>query len=222
MKKTVWLGLTVLLLTACDSGQDANDNPASHRQERQPPQQTQTVGCTKTAHCDWGEWCVNKQCAAPGDALGLAPDFTTTDLCPESQTYQQDISLSDNQGKVTLLYFATTTCAACVADVKVYESMIKQLEYKGFTNAATMITVILPYGGSDMAGFTAGIQYPVVLDEDGLGIAAAYGASKDTVVLLDAAGYERANWPTLEVRGNTPKDKTVLNDALVELVQEIM
>jgi hypothetical protein len=41
-------------------------------------------------------------------------------------------------------------------------------------------------------------------------------------VLLDAAGYERANWPTLEVRGNTPKDKTVLNDALVELVQEIM
>jgi hypothetical protein len=125
MKKTVWLGLTVLLLTACDSGQDANDNPASHRQERQPPQQTQTVGCTKTAHCDWGEWCVNKQCAAPGDALGLAPDFTTTDLCPESQTYQQDISLSDNQGKVTLLYFATTTCAACVADVKVYESITR-------------------------------------------------------------------------------------------------
>lgn len=209
-----------LMIAGCDGGGGDNgelDEPTGPA----PVTKKESAQCTKTSHCEWGEWCTEKQCSVPGEAGNPAMDFTVEDRCPGSQSYQQDITLSDNLGKVTLLYFATTTCAACIADVKEYESMIKQLEYKGFTNAATMTTVILPSGGSDMAGFTAGLQFPVVLDEASIGIANYFNAGKDTVVLLDGAGYIRATWPTMDVRGSA-KDKPVLNEALTELVLEVI
>ncbi len=216
----ICLSALFLIFAGCDSGGSESDEL---EQPTGPPPATkkESAQCTKTAHCVWGEWCTETKCEVPGEPEKLAKDFTVQDRCPGSQTYQQNITLSDNLGKITLLYFATTTCASCIADVKEYESMLKQLEYKGFTNAATMTTVILQYGGQDMAGFTAGLQYPVVLDEAGVGIAEFYNAGKDTVVLLDGAGYVRATWPTMQVRGSA-KDKPVLNEALTELVQEVI
>jgi hypothetical protein len=216
---TILISLLIFLVASCDSG--GGDSNEVEQPTGPPTTKKESAECTKTAHCVWGEWCTNNKCAVPGEAVNLAKDFTVQDHCPGSQTYQQNISLSDNLGKVTLLYFATTTCAACIADVKEYESMLKQLEYKGFTNSATMTTVILPFGGSDMAGFTNGLQFPVVLDEAGVGIADYFGAGKDAVVLLDGAGYIRATWPSMEMRGSA-KDKPVLNDALTELVQEVI
>lgn len=221
MKRLVILvGALILLATGCDSG-GGDSNEVEEPNGPPPVTKKESAQCTKTSHCQWGEWCTDKKCAVPAEAGNPAKDFTAEDRCPGSASYQQDITLSDNLGKVTLLYFATTTCAACIADVKEYESMLMQLEYKGFTNAATMATVILPFGGSDMPGFTAGLQFPVVLDEAGLGIAEYFSAGKDTIVLLDGAGYVRATWPTMEVRGSA-KDKPVLNEALTELVQEVI
>jgi peroxiredoxin len=217
-----WL-LAFTLLCGCDSGSGSgpDDDDGTPDSKTQEPETPATVQCTKTATCEWGEWCTEKKCTVPEGAGNTAFDFTRTDESPGSATYKQQVTLSDNHGKVILLYFSTTTCAACVADVKVYESMIKQLEFKGFVNAATMITVILPMGGSAMADFTSGLQFPVVLDEVGVGIAQHYSAGKDTVVLIDGAGYVRASWPSLEVRG-AAKDKSTLNETLTELVQEVI
>lgn len=184
--------------------------------------QPATPQCTKTSACAWGEACIEKSCEIPRGNESKAPafDFSLKDENSGSASFQQMITLSEFHGSAVLLYFATSSCAACVADVKVFEGMVAQIEYKGFKGAVKMVAILLPMSGSAIADFTAGLKTPVVLDETGVGVADHYGASKDSVVLIDAAGYVRYNWPGgLEVRGAAP-DKTELNEALIELAQE--
>jgi hypothetical protein len=184
--------------------------------------QPATPQCTKTSTCEWGEACIEKSCQIPRGNESKAPayDFSLKDENSTSASYQQMVTLTEFHGSAVLLYFATSSCAACVADVKVFEGMVAQIEYKGFKGAVKMVAILLPFSGSAIADFTSGIVTPVVLDETGVGVADHYGAGKDSVVLIDAAGYVRYNWPGgLEVRGAAP-DKTELNDALIELAQE--
>ncbi len=212
-----------LLVIGCDSGSgetaaDVTSGEPDTKQGTGPV----TPECTKNTVCEWGELCIEKTCQVPEGAGGApAYDFSAQDQCPGSESYQQMVTLSESHGSVVLLYFATSTCAACIADVKVYENMIKQLEYKGYVGKATMITVLLPFSGSAIADFSQGLQFPVLLDDTTIGIADHYGASKDTVVLIDGAGYVREKWATLEVRGGA-KDKTLLSGKLTELVEELM
>jgi len=216
----VLLGLLVL---GCDSGSgEPGEDVASGEPDVKQGTGPVTPECTKTTVCEWGELCIENTCQVP-DGAGGAPayDFSAQDQCQGSKTYQQMVTLSDCHGSVVLLYFATSTCAACIADVKVYESMIKQLEYKGYVGKAKMITVLLPFSGSAIADFAQGLQFPVLLDDTTIGIADHYGASKDTVVLIDGAGYVREKWLTLEVRGGA-KDKSLLSGKLTELVEELM
>jgi peroxiredoxin len=216
----VVLGLLVL---GCDGGGGgAGEDVAAGEPETNQGTGPVTPECTKNTVCEWGELCIEKSCQVPEGAGGApAYDFSAQDQCPGSKSYQQMVTLSDCHGSVVLLYFATSTCAACIADVKVYENMVKQLEYKGYVGKAKMITVLLPFSGSAIADFAQGLQFPVVLDDTTIGIADHYGASKDTVVLIDGAGYVREKWPTLEVRGGA-KDKTLLSGKLTELVEELM
>ena len=216
-----WILATILAVAlaapGCDSGSGGDGEPGG--EDTVAPEQdasgTGAVQCTKTATCEWGEACVDHACAIPdGAPMAPAKDFTAVDQCPGSETFEQEVTLSDLHGSVVLLYFATTGCAACVADAKVYQNMIEQMEAKGFTNLVSMITVILPYGAATMADFTQGLTRPVVVDTDILGIGTAYGANKDTIVLIDHAGYVAESWAGgLDVRGGAT-DKSMLNETL--------
>jgi hypothetical protein len=213
--------ILTLPLAACDGGGGEESNANPEEDVYVPPKQEQPQCTTHTA-CDYGELCVNKQCAIPeGTNAAPAYDFAAIDQNPTSATSQQEVSLSGMHGKAVLLNFSSTTCAACVADAAVYESMVKQLEYKGVVNAVAMITVVLPNGASKLTELCDGLQFPVVVDNSSLGVADHYKAGKDTLVLIDGAGYVRENWPSLEVRGGA-KDKSLLNEKLIELALEVM
>ncbi|MFH1533147.1 MAG: redoxin domain-containing protein [Pseudomonadota bacterium] len=203
-----------LAMTGCDSGSGSGGGAEDLLSGEPDTGGTAAVQCTKTATCAWGEACVDHACAIPeGAPLAPAKDFSVVDQCPGSETFEEEIALSDYHGTVIMLYFATTGCAACVADVKVYQNMIEQMEAKGFTGLVSLITVILPNGAATMADFTQGLTHPVVVDTMDLGIAATYGAGKDAVVLIDHAGYVVQSWPGLDVRGGA-KDKSMLNETL--------
>ena len=198
----------------CDSGSGEAGNEEDTFSAEADAEGTGAVQCTKNSTCGWGEACIDHVCEVP-DGAPAAPtkDFTVVDQCPGSETFEEEISLSDYHGTVIMLYFATTTCAACVADVKVYQNMIEQMEAKGFNGLVNLITVILPYGATAMGEFTQGLTRPVVVDTTELGIAATYGAGKDAVVLIDHAGYVAESWPGLNVRGGAT-DKSMLNETL--------
>ena len=207
--------VAVFSVPACDSG---TGGTTSGGEDLLPVEAdaagTGAVQCTKTATCAWGEACIDHVCAVPeGAPAAPAKDFTAVDQCPGSETFEEELTLSELHGTVIMLYFATTGCAACVADVKVYQNMIEQMEAKGFNGLVSLVTVILPYGAATMADFTQGLTHPVVVDTVDLGIAETYGAGKDAIVLIDHAGYVVESWPGLEVRG-AAKDKSMLNETL--------
>lgn len=179
--------------------------------------------CNFTRDCHWSEACVEKSCQIPEgfNPAKTAFEFTKVDECPGSETYKQDVVLKGFHGSVILLYFATSSCAACVADVQVYEALVDQMEYKGFVDAVKMVTVLLPMSGGAIADFTMDLHSPVVLDDVETGIADAYKASKDTVVLINRAGYPVKTWPSIEVRGQgAAAGKAELTEKLMELAQE--
>jgi len=204
-----------LAMTGCDSGGGGGGVGSGDILAEKPDAEgSAAVQCTKTATCAWGEACVDHACAIPeGAPPAPAEVFTAVDQCPGSETFEEEVALSDLHGTVIMLYFATTGCAACVADVKVYQNMCEQMEAKGFTGLVSLITVILPYGAATMADFTQGLTHPVVVDTAELGIADAYAASKDTVILIDHAGYVAETWLGLDVRGPAA-DKGMLNETL--------
>ncbi len=225
---TKWIIALILAaafaVTGCDSGSGGGPGGGGEDTLAGEPdaEGTGAVQCTKHATCSWGEVCIGHACVVPeGAPMAPTKDFTVVDQCPGSETFEQEIALSDYHGTVIMLYFATTTCAACVADVKVYQNMIKQLEGKGFSGLVSLITVILPYGATAMADFTQGLTHPVVVDTADLGIAATYGAGKDAVILIDHAGYVAQSWPGLDVRGGA-KDKSMLNETLGALANEAL
>ncbi len=203
-----------LAITGCDAGGAEGGGGPDTPAGGDDAAGTAAVQCTKHATCVWGEACVDHVCAVPeGAPMAPTRDFSVVDQCPGSETFEEEITLSDYHGTVIMLYFATTGCAACVADVKVYQNMVEQMEAKGFKGLVTLITVILPYGAATMADFTQGLTHPVVVDTVDLGIAETYGAGKDAIVLIDHAGYVVESWPGLEVRG-AAKDKSMLNETL--------
>jgi len=222
MKKLLSVLVVLLFVFGCDSGEDEqtpDDKQVEDVQDKKPPA---TVQCTKHSTCEWGELCIEKSCQSPWEEpKATAYDFTRMDECATSKTYQQQISLSDNHGSVTLLYFSTTACAACVADVREYEGIVSQLEAKGFVGLGKMITVILPMSASAMANFSDNLKFPVVVDDNEVGIADHYGANKDTVVLVDGAGYLRETWPSLDVRGGAT-DRGMLTEKLMEMANELL
>jgi len=209
-----------VIAVSCDSGggsgEDQEDLVAVD--EGSEPQ---SIACSKTSTCEWGNSCQKHKCVVPdGQNPGKAAyDFVRKDECDGSPTAGQDIALSDYHGKVILLYFATSTCDACKADVKVYEGLIDQLEFKGFVGMAAMITVMLPMSASALPAFAAPLHTPVVVDDDNVAIAVHYKAAKDTVVLIDKAGYIRETYPSLEVRGAAP-DKAGLTELLTQMASE--
>lgn len=220
MRRILVLAWILGIALSCNDGGGGNDSLAKDA-GTWTPEESNLPECTKTKTCEWGKWCKGKVCVRPeGMNKGPAFDFTAQDQCPTSKTYGKEISLSDWHGSVVLLYFAITTCDACKADVREYESIVKQMEYKGFVGMASMITVILPMSASALAEFSDGLQFPVVVDSPDVGIASHYQASKDTVVLIDGAGYVRYSWPHLEVRGSAA-DRPKLNEKLAELVTEL-
>jgi hypothetical protein len=183
----------------------------------------QQFSCNFTRDCHWGEACIAKTCQIPEgyNPAKTAFEFSKIDECPGSPTHKQEIILRAGHGKVTLLYFATSTCGACVADVQVYEAMVDQMEYKGFIDAIQMITILLPLSGGALADFAKDIHSPVLLDDVETGIADAYQAGKDTVVLINKAGYPAYSWPSIEVRGQSAAvGKAMLNEKLMELAQQ--
>lgn len=221
MKTLAKMLLVLLLALGCDSGDGEDeslgpDDPVDVTKKEEPT----TVECTKHSVCEYGELCIAKSCQVPeGSPAATAYDFTRVDECPTSPTLQQEITLSEHHGQIVLLYFATTSCDACVADAREFESIMSQVEAKGFS-PAYMITVILPMGGSAMAAFATGLKFPVVLDDGQVAIADHYKAGKDTVVLIDAAGYVRHFWPTLEVRGGA-KDRSMLVETVMLMADEL-
>jgi peroxiredoxin len=219
---TTWLAILVVGgvgLVACDSGGGSGEEDVGGG--------TVDVGtvapiaCSKTTSCLWGESCQSHDCVIPKGAnpADVAYDFVKKDETPNSPTYGKEIALSDFHGSVILLYFATSTCDACKADVQVYEGLIEQVEFKGFVGMAKMMTVLLPMSASALPDFVAPLSSPVVVDDVDTGIADHYKGSKDTVVLIDKAGYVRETYPSLEVRGGA-KDKSALTQTLLDMAAE--
>ena len=181
---------------------------------------TSSIECSKTFSCDFGEVCVEHVCQIP-EGYGpadIAFDFKKKDECQASETYGQEVALSDFHGSVVLLYFAITPCDACEADSQVYEGLVDGMEYKGYVGMTKMISVLLPNTSSQLPAFEGNLKYPVLLDDTETGIADHYQAGKDTVVLISKGGYVAHSWPKLEVRGGGT-DKPVLNEALIKLVE---
>lgn len=211
------------IAVACqETGQNKDKTQASDvKLESTMIAEFMTAVCTTTQACNWGEVCMDSHCVVPENvSLGkLAYDFTAQDQCPGSETYKQDVALSDYHGSVILLYFATTGCDACKADVQVYEAIIQQMKYKGFIGIS-MITVILPYSAQQITEFTAPLHSPVVVDNPDIAIADHYGATKDYVFLIDRAGYVRKTYPSLEVRPGMTSDRKKLSQEIIELLSE--
>jgi thiol-disulfide isomerase/thioredoxin len=225
MSRYIALGLACFLFS-CDMGDSESEGEEQESKTTgETKTGTETPQCTKHTTCEYGELCLEKKCQVPeGAPSSTAYDFTRTDECPGSKTYTQNVTLSDSHGKVVLLYFATSGCAACQADVKVYQGLVSQLDSKGFLGMGMLITVLLPGSAGEIAAFTSGLIYPVVVDDFDVGIADHYGAAKDTLVLIDGAGYVVESWPAgLEVRGQGGEtDKDMLLQKMMELAVELL
>lgn len=181
---------------------------------------TPSIECSKTFSCDFGEVCIEHVCQIPAgySPADVAFDFAKEDKCQASQTYGQEVALSDFHGSVVILYFAITPCDACYADSQEYEGVVDQMEFKGFVGEVKMISVLLPNASSQLPKFEGNLKTPVLLDDTETGIADHYGASKDTVVLISKGGYVAQTWPKLEMRGGGTDDK-VLKDKIIELIE---
>jgi len=96
----------------------------------------------------------------------VAPDFTLRDVNPDTATYNTDVSLSDYQGLITILFFFQTSDDNCIAVAPLIEQEIN-LIYGRECTAIIGISGFSPQDSeSDVGTFAQsnGLAFPVLYD----------------------------------------------------------
>ncbi len=114
-----------------------------------------------------------------------APDFEVELLEPDSTTFK----LSDQEGKVVLVFFFGNTCPSCLSAGSDVETSIYQV-FKDNTNftAIGIDTWDTSSNESSVTNFknTTGISFPLALK--GGSVAAAYQTTYDRLMVIDGEG----------------------------------
>jgi peroxiredoxin len=124
-------------------------------------------------------------------ASDLAPDFTLKDLTG------QNVKLSSYRGKPVLLTFTTTWCPSCRAELPQLISIYSQYKDRGLVMFD--INIMEPHAKVLNFSQKRGINYPVLLDNDGK-VANSYGViGVPSKIIVDRKGQIICwNCPTFE------------------------
>jgi peroxiredoxin len=111
----------------------------------------------------------------------IAPDFSLKDL--QGKTFK----LSKYSGKPVLLFFGTTWCSYCRAEIPAYKKIYATYSPKGlevvYINIGESVKRVAPFAK------TNSLTYKVLIDEDG-NVADNYGIiGVPTLILIDKEGY---------------------------------
>lgn len=236
MRTGAILMASLFLLATCggdDSGGETGgetvveaDDVVVPEEETSPSEDVPLEGeCAEIPDCSWGEVCTAKlKCEEPDDAnpMKLGYKFKYEDKCPGSETFGDDIKISHSHGQAILLFFSITNCPECDILVDIYQTMVDDLRGQGLP--VTMLTVILIGQAGGLPEFVDPLHYPVVVDGMGVvddvgEIAGKYkGSAKNSVAVLDRAGYVHHHWPYLDAQN--PDNAATLKSMLVELAGE--
>ncbi|HPL97950.1 MAG TPA: TlpA disulfide reductase family protein [Smithellaceae bacterium] len=109
-----------------------------------------------------------------------APDFSIKDI--KGKTF----SLSAHRGKPVMIFFGTTWCPGCRAEVPVYKKVHETYSPRGLV--VIYIDIMEPAKKVTRFAETNSITYPVLLDEDGA-VSRAYNVvGVPMIILLDKDG----------------------------------
>lgn len=114
----------------------------------------------------------------------MVPDFALTDRNPSSDTFGDQVALSDASGQARVVYFASATCGVCKSHVSALDAITKQ---QGWTDVQVLVVNLPPYVEyvNDLAELT---DLPVLQDTEDADVATAYGAAKWYLYFVDANG----------------------------------
>jgi len=115
------------------------------------------------------------------DNATAAPNFTLLDL------NDQQVKLTDYQGKVVVLFFFGNTCPSCMAVAPSVQSTF----VNGFSSDKVAVLGIDQWNGtkSSVQGFQSntGVTFPLLLN--GSSVASQYGTTYDQLAVVDKEGY---------------------------------
>lgn len=111
----------------------------------------------------------------------VAPDFSLKDL--QGKTFK----LSSYSGKPVLLFFGTTWCPSCRAEIPAYKNIYTTYSKSGLE--VVYIDIMEPAEKVARFAKTNSLTYKVLIDEDG-NVADNYGIiGVPTLILIDKEGY---------------------------------
>jgi peroxiredoxin len=111
----------------------------------------------------------------------IAPDFSLKDL------QGKKFKLSSYSGKPVLLFFGTTWCPSCRAEIPAYKNIYATYSKSGLE--VVYIDITEPVEKVARFAKTNSLPYRVLIDEDG-SVADNYGITGvPTLVLIDKEGY---------------------------------
>jgi len=111
----------------------------------------------------------------------IAPDFSLKDL------QGKKFKLSSYSGKPVLLFFGTTWCPSCRAEIPAYKNIYATYSENGLE--VVYIDIMEPLEKVARFAKTHSLPYKVLIDEDG-NIADNYGIiGVPTLILIDREGY---------------------------------
>jgi len=123
-----------------------------------------------------------------------APDFTATDLNPDSSTYDETRTLSAERGQVMLLLFMGFACEYCRIQFAELRTLYHGWRAEGIGADGLELWVIgPPIAGHQVGEFADGSDVPCFID-GGTGdesVYSMYGAEIDHLFLIDRQGTAR-------------------------------
>jgi hypothetical protein len=131
------------------------------------------------------------------DQLDL-PAFSLQDMNPSSGSFGQDVGLSDAQGQVRVVYWASATCGVCKSHVTALQAITTQ---QGWDDVQVLVVNLPPYVEyiDDLTSLT---DLPVLQDTDDADVATAYGAAKWYVYFVDKQGQLDHLYYELDLAGD--------------------
>lgn len=222
--RTRWrLPSVLILLAPALACQAPADDTGSWRPPKVDlPQNPAWPSCTRSLECRWGETCdgTDLECVGtvPVGKVKAATDFTLPDLNEHSQTFGNDVSLSDQHGLVTVIYFGLSTCPVCWQQVMRLQWMLEELASAGTPNATALVIDHASGDGLvwEMARYT---RLPILQDPPARTVWNQYGALKDTFVVVDPSGFVQATWPVLRIL-DTDQDFNALRQAILDAAKQ--
>ncbi|NOZ87135.1 MAG: hypothetical protein GXP49_12875 [Deltaproteobacteria bacterium] len=116
-----------------------------------------------------------------------APLFDAYDLNPDSATHDQVRHLSEQKGKITVLYFTSYGCSYCITHFPYFYAILEGLGDNVFTSQVELWLIGYPVAGSKAVDFCKGTVASCFLDK-GYGEGSlynTYGANLGDLFLID-------------------------------------